>query len=167
MDKVYLPFYYSWRDITDSLSDQEFGKLVRAVLLYSETGAITEGFTKVAETSYKFMIKTIELSQKRAQSGRLGAYIRWGANQNVPRSDEEQYELERIRQQRIYGPHSEGLVVMTDEQFDDLASRMSNLELNKYLAIIANCEKNGMHFKRKTHYQAILEMAAQDRKIQD
>ena len=167
MDKVYLPFYYSWRDITNSLSDNEFGKLVRAVLLYSETGEITEGFSKVAQTSYQFMIKTIELSQKKAAGGRLGAYIRWGANPNYSRSDEELYELERIKQERIHGPHGEGIVIMTDEQFDDLAARMSNLELNKYLSIIANCEKNGMNYKRKTHYQAILEMAAKDRKLQD
>ena len=31
--------------------------------------------------------------------------------------------------------------------------------------IVAECEKNGQNFKKKTHYQAILDMVAKDRRV--
>ena len=54
---------------------------------------------------------------------------------------------------------------MSNEQFGDLCEKLSYDELNKYIEIVAECERNGKHFKKKTHYQAILDMAAKDRKV--
>ena len=55
--------------------------------------------------------------------------------------------------------------MLSDEQFEDLCDKLSFEELNKYISIVADCELNGKPYKKKTHYQAILDMAKHDRKI--
>lgn len=59
-----------------------------------------------------------------------------------------------------------GVVMLSEEQMDDLLERLSIDEFDKYVSIIRDCENNGKHFKNKTHYQAILDMAARDRRTQ-
>ena len=59
----------------------------------------------------------------------------------------------------------EGVVLLSNEQFDDLCRKLSLEELHKYMGIIADCELSGKKYKKKTHYQAILDMAAKDRRI--
>jgi predicted phage replisome organizer len=63
------------------------------------------------------------------------------------------------------GTLGQGIVLMSDEQFGDLCDKLSLDELHKYFDVITECEKNGKHFKKKSHYQAILDMAAKDRRI--
>ena len=63
-----------------------------------------------------------------------------------------------------YGIHR--LVLMTEEQYNDLKDRLSEDELEKYLHVIEQCEHDGKTFKKKTHYQAILDMADKDRKVE-
>jgi predicted phage replisome organizer len=63
------------------------------------------------------------------------------------------------------GTLGQGLVLMSDVQFSDLCDKLSLDEIHKYFNIIIDCEKKGKHFKKKSHYQAILEMAMKDRKI--
>jgi predicted phage replisome organizer len=65
----------------------------------------------------------------------------------------------------LKGTLGQGLVLMSDIQFEDLCDKLSLDELHKYFNIIIDCEKKGKHFKKKSHYQAILEMAMKDRKI--
>jgi hypothetical protein len=79
-------------------------------------------------------------------------------------SEEERYYRERLELKTQRGSLCEGLV-LSDEQFDDLCERLSYDEINKYMAIVRDCEKNGQHFKKKTHYQAILDMVNQDRRV--
>ena len=79
-------------------------------------------------------------------------------------SEEERYYRERLELKTRRGSLCEGLV-LSDEQFDDLCDRLSYDEINKYMAIVRDCEKNGQHFKKKTHYQAILDMVNKDRRV--
>ena len=65
----------------------------------------------------------------------------------------------------VGGTLGQNVVLLSDEQFDDLCERLSIDELDKYIGIVAECEKNGKHFKNKSHYQAILDMVAKDRRI--
>ena len=44
-------------------------------------------------------------------------------------------------------------------------TKLSPDELEKYFDIVVTCERAGKHFKKKSHYQAILDMAYKDRKI--
>lgn len=70
-----------------------------------------------------------------------------------------------LRQKYIGGTLGQGVVMMSDEQFGDLCDKLSLAELDKYMGIIVECEKNGKRYKKKSHYQAILEMVANDRKM--
>lgn len=64
------------------------------------------------------------------------------------------------------GTLGQNVVFLSNEQFDDLCDKLSLDELNKYIGIVAECELNGKKFKKKSHYQAILDMVAKDRGIQ-
>ena len=65
------------------------------------------------------------------------------------------------------GTVGKGVVMLSDEQIDDLLDKLSIDEFNKYVSIVADCELNGKKFKKKSHYQAILDMVAKDRRIND
>ena len=56
-----------------------------------------------------------------------------------------------------------GVVMLSDEEIGVLLEEISLDEFDKYVAIIAECELSGKHFKRKTHFRAILDMAKKDR----
>ena len=62
------------------------------------------------------------------------------------------------------GTLGEGIILMSKEQFDDLLDKLSIDEVHKYFEVIKECEKNGKKYKKKSHYQAILDMAQKDRK---
>lgn len=72
---------------------------------------------------------------------------------------------ERLKLKYMDGTLGEGIVLMSDEQFDDLCDKLSLAEIDKYFAIIKECELNGKRYKRKSHYQAILDMVKKDRKV--
>lgn len=76
-------------------------------------------------------------------------------------------EEQKRRLQRTYlgGDLGEGLVLISMEQFDVLCEQLSHEELEKYFKIVVDCEKRGKSWKKKTHYQAILDMVAQDRSV--
>ena len=71
---------------------------------------------------------------------------------------------EEAKRKVIGGTLGKGVVMLSDEQMDDLLDRLSIDEFNKYVEAVAECELNGKHYKKKTHYQAILDMANKDRK---
>jgi predicted phage replisome organizer len=75
-------------------------------------------------------------------------------------------EIKRgLRLKYMGGTLGQGVVFMSDEQFHDLCNKLSVDELDKYFAIVAECEKNGKRYKKKSHYQAILDMAKHDRRV--
>ena len=74
-------------------------------------------------------------------------------------------DREEAKMKYLGGTLGQGVVLLSDEQFNDLCDRLSIEELDKYIGIVAECEKNGQKFKKKTHYQAILDMVAKDRKV--
>jgi hypothetical protein len=47
----------------------------------------------------------------------------------------------------------------------DLLDKMSSEEFDYYVGVVAEMENSGKHYKKKTHYQAILDMANKDRKV--
>lgn len=85
MDKIYLPFYYSWQEVTDELTDAEFGHLVRAILNFAKDGETDETMSGAANVAFKFIADTIRRSQVKADAGRKGMAKRWGnAASNKP-----------------------------------------------------------------------------------
>lgn len=63
------------------------------------------------------------------------------------------------------GKLGEGVVLLSEAQFNDLLDRLSLDEFDKYIGIVRDMELSGKHYKKKTHYQAILDMAAKDRRV--
>lgn len=63
------------------------------------------------------------------------------------------------------GTLGKGVVFISPDQFSDLCDKLSWAELHHYMGIVADCELSGKKFKKKTHYQAILDMVAKDRKV--
>ena len=65
----------------------------------------------------------------------------------------------------IGGTLGKGVVMLSEDQMDSLLEEMSVEEFDKYVGIVAECELAGKRFKKKTHYQAILDMAMKDRRV--
>ena len=82
--ELYLPFYFTWREMTSELTDSELGEILRALLdNYAERRVPTELSEKM-RIIYKFMLDGAlrthtsqrDLSEKRRES----ANTRWGKN---------------------------------------------------------------------------------------
>lgn len=65
----------------------------------------------------------------------------------------------------IGGTLGKGVVMLSEDQMDSLLESMSVEEFDKYVGIVAECELAGKRFKKKSHYQAILDMVAKDRRV--
>ena len=72
---------------------------------------------------------------------------------------------EAAKMKLLGGTLGKGVVMLSDEQIDSLLDELSLDEFNKYVEIVADMELSGKHYKKKTHYQAILDMAAKDRRV--
>lgn len=75
------------------------------------------------------------------------------------------HSSEDLKLKYIGGTLGQGVVLMSEEQFNDLLDKISLDELDKYMGIIVECERSGKRYKKKSHYQAILDMVAKDRKV--
>ena len=73
---------------------------------------------------------------------------------------------EGLKLKYLGGSLGQGILFMSDEQFSDLCDKLTYDELNKYCGIVTECEKSGKRYTKKSHYQAILDMAYKDRKVQ-
>jgi hypothetical protein len=74
-------------------------------------------------------------------------------------------DRERTKRQFLGGSLGKGVVLLSQEQMDSLLDLLSVEEFNHYVTVVADKELQGHHYKRKTHYQAIIDMATKDRKI--
>ena len=63
------------------------------------------------------------------------------------------------------GELGKGVVILSQEQMDDLLDKLSLEEFDHYVGVVADCILKGKSFTKKTHYQAILDMAIADRKV--
>ena len=71
--------------------------------------------------------------------------------------------VENSKRSFLQGSLGKGVVLLSEEQLDDLLTKLSFDEFNKYVGIVADNELSGKHYTKKTHYKAILDMAMQDR----
>lgn len=58
-----------------------------------------------------------------------------------------------------------GRVILTDEDVEVLYKKISLTDFEYYVGVIRNCVEKGMKYRRKSHCQAILDMAAKDGKL--
>jgi hypothetical protein len=74
--ELYLPLFYNWVEFTEELSDEEFGILIRALLLNARENAVPENLDAKIKIVYKFMLDSAKrahesqknLAQKRSES---------------------------------------------------------------------------------------------------
>ncbi len=71
---------------------------------------------------------------------------------------------EATKRRYLGGSLGKGVVLLSDEQIDKLLDELSIEEFNHYVSVVADCELKGKGYKKKTHFQAILDMALADRK---
>lgn len=72
---------------------------------------------------------------------------------------------EEAKMKYLGGTLGKGVVMLSEEQMESLLEELSLEEFDKYVAIVAEMELSGKHYKKKTHYQAILDMANKDRRV--
>lgn len=83
------------------------------------------------------------------------------------KEEEKEYQsfIQSAESRRTYlGGIGKGVVFLSDEQMSDLLDKLSVEEFDYYVGVVADNELKGHHYKKKTHYQAILDMAKRDRK---
>jgi predicted phage replisome organizer len=72
-------------------------------------------------------------------------------------------DKEKGKREFLGGTLGGGVVMLSEEEVDKLLTELSYDEFNHYVGIVRDCEKKGLKYKKKTHYQAIMEMATADR----
>lgn len=130
-----------------------------------------EGMDKIREQTRKRVAKCRENKRLEACNATSNATVTQGNGIEEEGDKDKEKEshsfipCEEAKQKMLGGTLGGGVVMLSDEQFNDLCEKLSFEELNKYIGIVRDCEKSGQHYKKKTHYQAILEMANKDRKV--
>ena len=66
---------------------------------------------------------------------------------------------------RLGGELGGGVVFLSDEQMSSLLDLLTIDEFDYYVGVVRDQELQGKHYKKKTHYKAILDMAMKDRKV--
>ena len=118
--------------------------------------ALTSG-----ETSCKTNSKTnVSQAEKEREEDKEKEY------HSFNHSGEAEEDLSSPEHRRRYlGGIGKGVVFLSDEQMGDLLDKMSIEEFDYYVGVVADSELKGHKYKKKTHYQAILDMVAKDRKV--
>ena len=106
--------------------------------------------------------KRIEKREKRKEDNSFIHSVADGDSEKVENPVENREEAKRSY---LQGSLGRGVVFLSEEQMDDLLDKLSVAEFDHYVSVVADCELNGKPYKKKTHYQAILDMAAKDRRI--
>lgn len=182
---------YTEEDLADEL-DFEINTIRLAVNAFKELDMIettNDGFINILGwEEYQNIDKLAEIreqTRKRVAKHRenqklLGCNVTCNADVTLRNGIEEEREEDKEKEKESHsiiharedakmkflgGTLGKGVVLLSEEQFDDLLDKLSIEEFNKYVGIVAECELNGKPYKKKTHYQAILDMVAKDRRI--
>ena len=118
-------------------------------------GTVTQGHATEED------IERDEDKEKEYHSFNQSAFSEDDFEENV----DDSVDKERAKRQYLGGTLGKGVVMLSQEQMDNLLDVLSAEEFDHYVSVIAEKELKGHHYKRKTHYQAIMDMAKHDRKI--
>ena len=141
-----IKFYFDKLHSYDSLTDEEFGKLIRAILNYEESGEITEFenpitnfcFLQLKSDADRKLQKYIETSKSRADNGSKCA-------------------------KQTYGKHNN--VRFTDNQYNKLVEICADVDLDEYIEQLDKEIENGNN--PKNHFQYIVDEVTKDRKLNE
>ena len=104
-------------------------------------------------------------TQSKVEESKVNSFIhsRESGNEEDNMDDGEDEEILPTVRRHPFG--RDRLVMMSDDQVGDLLEKMTLEEFNHYLKVIEDNERKGHHYTKKTHYQAMLDMARKDRRI--
>jgi hypothetical protein len=152
-----------------------------ALELYKKLGLIyenNEGILAISDFDRLIGSQTCGAEKKALQRQRKWTEIAEGGQKvdNCPPEKDKEKDKEKEihsfillreeeKQKLLGGSLGGGVVMLSDEQFNSLCDQLSFEEMNKYIAIVRDMELSGKKYKKKTHYQAILDMAMKDRKV--
>ncbi|MBR5490967.1 MAG: phage replisome organizer N-terminal domain-containing protein [Oscillospiraceae bacterium] len=159
-----------------------FGEFVRLNMTYQDNGVwVIKNWEKYQNVEGMDKIREQNRARKRAQRSRDRHVT---VTQCHATEEEKELETEKEFIHSFCQPqHSEfvenrkrsflggeiggGVVLLSEEQIDDLLNRLSVEEFDKYVSVVRDMELCGKHYKRKTHYQAIIDMANKDRGLNE
>lgn len=72
---------------------------------------------------------------------------------------------EETKRKLLGGELGKGVVLLSEKQIIDLLDKLSLEEFDYYVGVVADCILAGKKYTKKTHYQAILDMAQKDRRV--
>lgn len=84
---------------------------------------------------------------------------------SITREREDVEAKEECKRKFLGGELGKGVVFLSDIQMSSLLDKLSIDEFNHYVSVVAECILNGKRYTKKTHYQAILDMAHKDRRV--
>ena len=179
---------YTPKMLADELGFEEntvvlaLGALEQLDMIVTENGVFTiagweeyqniEGMAKIREQTRARVAKCRDKKRLAASNATCNATVTQGNAIEEEREEEKEEEFhssilsrEESKMRFLGGTLGKGVVMLSDEQIDSLLTELTVEEFDKYVAIVAEMERSGKHYRRKTHYQAILDMAAKDRKV--
>ena len=106
-------------------------------------------------------------TQDRIEEGedKIGKDISFIHSAAEAENNEGDLDLSPSSRREYLGGIGKGVVLLSDDQLSDLLDKLSIAEFDHYVGVISENELSGKKYTKKTHYQAILDMAKKDRKI--
>ena len=133
----------------------------KSTLMLDENGAYTEnhGLPCPMDTSGIPSVSEMD-TQDRIGEEKIGK------DNSFIHSDADEEDLSSPEHRRRYlGGIGKDVVFLSDEQMSDLLDKLSIEEFDHYVGVVADNELKGHHYRKKTHYQAILDMVNKDRRV--
>lgn len=138
---------------------RRFREKQKHLALQSVTDSVTEDNERKREEIDKDIDTDIENERKSEN-----AFVRSLDTESDDLSTEFSTSEEKKRKV-LGGELGKGVVFLSQEQMDDLLDKLSLEEFDYYVGVVADCILKGKKYTKKTHYQAILDMAVKDRKV--
>ena len=107
----------------------------------------------------------IEEDKERDKEKEIHSFVHSAKNNEKMDVENSVENADELKMKYIGGSLGQNIILMSDEQFSDICDKLSLDEIEKYFNIVCDCERKGKSFKKKSHYQAILDMAARDRRV--
>ena len=130
--------------------------------LQNVTPSVTEDNERKREEEEKELDKELENERKNECSFAQPTHRE---NDSLSTFSTDLSTIEDTKRMMLGGELGKGVVFLSKQQIDDLLDKLSLEEFDYYVGVVADCILSGKQYKRKTHYQAILDMAQADRKI--
>ena len=131
-----------------------------------------EGMEKIREQTRKRVAKCREKKMLSQGNVTSNATVTQGNAIEEEREEDKEKEYhsftlarQEAKRKVLGGTLGQGVVMLSEEQMNSLLDELSIEEFDKYVSIVAENELKGHHYKKKTHYQAILDMAMKDRRV--